>query len=224
MEPKSPPAGCHPPLRPTPDGLWNLELDLAELEKPLDFDRLFGRSAPVEVEVGIGSGYFCAEYAQDHPGVNLLGIDKVSTEVHRTNDKCRRRGLTNVRLLRCDALYFLEDYPPDRSVDVFHVYYSDPWPKTRHHRRRLWQPRFIEILRRTLKPDGRLFMKTDVTDYFEVIDGLLHTCGFLDLVDERRFDLNPLEGDYETNFQRKAIEQGHPLHYQEWRRKVASDE
>lgn len=212
------PCECTPPLRQMADGQWNLELDLAELAKPLDFKALFGRSAPLEIEVGVGSGFFCAEYARDHPEINLLGIDKTGSETHRTNDKCRRRGLTNVRLLRCDALYFLEDYPADHSVDTYHVYYSDPWPKKRHHRRRLWQPRFIEILRRTLKRDGRLFMKTDVTDYFEVIDGLLHASGFLDLVHERRLDLDPLEGDYETNFQRKAIEQGHPLHYQLWRR------
>ncbi|MCB2156975.1 tRNA (guanosine(46)-N7)-methyltransferase TrmB [bacterium] len=218
MESQTPPVDCFPPLRPAPDGHWNLGLDLAELEKPLDFDRLFGRSAPVEIEVGIGSGFFCAEYAKDHPEINLLGIDKTGSETHRTNDKCRRRGLTNVRVLRCDALYFLEDYPPEHSVDTYHVYYSDPWPKKRHHRRRLWQPRFIEILRRTLKPGGRLFMKTDVTEYFEVIDGLLHGADFLELVHERRLDLDPMGGDYETNFQNKAIEQGHPLHYQEWRR------
>jgi tRNA (guanine-N7-)-methyltransferase len=214
----APPAG-EPALRPSPNGGWVVALDLPEVPKPLDPARLFGREAPFEVEVGIGSGYFFSRHAQALPGVNLLGIDKSRPEVLRTADKCRRLGLVNVRVVACDAPYFLEGRLADGVVDTYHVYYSDPWPKTRHHKRRLWTPGFVATVERTLAPGGRLLMKTDVTDYFAVIDGLLRRAPGLELVEERRLDLQPMEGDVPTNFQRKAIEQGHPLHFQEWRRR-----
>ncbi len=194
-------------------------VDLAMLNKPLDWEAIFGRPGRVEIEVGIGSGYFLSRYAQDNPDINLFGMDKEGSEVYRTNDKCRRLGIPNVRLLRCDALYFLTDYPGDASVDAYHIYYSDPWPKTRHHKRRLWRPEIVPMLERTLKSGGDLFMKTDVTEYFEVICQVLGAATQLELVEERRIDIDPIENDYETNFQRKAREKGHPLHYQHWRRK-----
>lgn len=196
-----------------------LIVDLATMPKPLDFDALFGRRAPVEIEIGIGSGYFLSRYAKEHPDVNLLGMDKVGSEVYRTNDKCLRIGARNVRLLRCDAPYFLAEFPAEASIHAIHIYYSDPWPKTKHHKRRLWQPSLVPLLERAIRPGGLLYMKTDVTEYFEVIDGVLRAAENLELVDARRLDLEPMEGDHETNFQRKAREKGHPLHYQLWRRR-----
>jgi tRNA (guanine-N7-)-methyltransferase len=193
-------------------------LDLARLGKPLDFARLFGRPGPVAIEVGIGSGYFLSRYALDRPELNLLGIDQAPGEVRRSADKCTRLGATNVRVLCCDAIYFLYDYPAAASVDEYHVYYSDPWHKRRHQKRRLWRPEFLDVVARTLRPGGALFLKTDVTDYFTVINGLLKGHEAFRLLDDRRLDNEPLEGDYETNFQRKAIRQGHPLHYQQWER------
>jgi tRNA (guanine-N7-)-methyltransferase len=197
----------------------SLVLDLAELAKPLDWDAVFGRRAPVEIEVGVGSGYFLSRYAAQHSQINLFGIEIIGTEVQRAADKCRRAGLTNVRLLRVDAPYFLEDYPAAGSVRAAHVYYSDPWPKTRHHKRRLWTPRFRAILERLLQPGGYVFLKTDVTDYFRVIDRVMKESTVLELVDERRLDEQDMPGDITTNFQRKAIEAGHPLHYQQWRKR-----
>ena len=195
-----------------------LILNLAELTKPLDFDAMFERRAPVEIEIGIGSGYFLSRYAKDHPEVNLLGLDKEMSEVRRTDDKCRRQGAENVRVLKCDAIYFLEDYPAEGSVQALHVYYSDPWPKKRHHKRRLWREDFIRAAERVLAPGGDLFLKTDVTEYFEVIDRVIRTSQCLSLVQEQRLDHEPLAGDYPSNFQTKAIEAGHPLHYQHWRK------
>lgn len=210
MLPNKPPVDAAPPLQ--------IVLELADLRKPLDFTELFGRDAPVEIEVGIGSGYFLSRYGQDHRELNLLGLDKAGSEVRRTQDKCRRLGVSNVRLLRCDAIYFLEDYPPDGSVDAFHVYYSDPWPKTRHHKRRLWRPEFVRQIERVLRPGGLLRLKTDVTEYFGIIRGLLDASPSLALREERRLDIEPMAGDYQTNFQRKAVEAGHPLHFQVWER------
>jgi tRNA (guanine-N7-)-methyltransferase len=195
-----------------------LELELGELVKPLDLAALFGRQAPAELEIGIGSGYFLSRYALDHPELNLLGLDNAGSEVRRTADKCQRLGASNVRVLRVDALYFLEEFPTPGAFQTIHIYYSDPWPKTRHHRRRLWQPRLVPLIERALAPDGILLLKTDVTSYFEVIQQVLGESKLLRCEDTRRIDLEPMSGDYDSNFQRKAVEQGHPLHWQRWRR------
>jgi len=195
-------------------------LDLATLPKPFDWAAAFGRAdARREIEVGIGSGYFLSRHAAEHPEVDILGMDKEGSEVWRTADKLARIGANNARVLRCDALYFLADHVADSDVDAYHIFYSDPWPKKRHHKRRLWRPAIVPILERTMKPGADLFMKTDVTEYFEVIRKVLGEATQLELLEERRIDLDPLPGDHETNFQRKAREQGHPLHWQHWRRK-----
>lgn len=209
---------------PEPQPVPSLLVSLADLPKPLDYKALFGREAPVEIEVGIGSGYFLSRYGSEHPELNLIGLDKVGSEIHRSHDKCRRMGASNVRIVKCDALYFLEDFPPPASVQTIHVYYSDPWPKKRHHKRRVWRPEFIRAAVRCLEPRGRLLMKTDVADYFVVIDRLLRAEPALALVEDRRLDHEPLEGDYVTNFQRKAVAQGHPLHYQVWEKRPESSD
>ncbi len=195
-------------------------IDLAEVPNPFDWDAAFGPGAARnEIEVGIGSGYFLSRYGIAHPGSRILGMDKEGSEVWRTADKLARHGVANARVLRADALYFLAEYVADSSVDAYHIYYSDPWPKTRHHKRRLWRPAIVPILERTMKPGADLFMKTDVSEYFDAIQRVLGGAEKLELVEDRRIDRDPLEGDYETNFQRKAREKGHPLHWQHWRRK-----
>jgi tRNA (guanine-N7-)-methyltransferase len=198
--------------------LPEIELRLGALEKPLDLATLFGREAPTELEIGIGSGYFLSRYALDHQERNLLGLDNAASEVRRSADKCRRLGAGNVRVLRVDALYFLEEFPPPAAFQAIHIYYSDPWPKKRHHKRRLWQPRLVPLLERTLAPGGTLLLKTDVTAYFDVIQEVLGASSLLHCEGTRRIDLEPLPGDYDSNFQRKAVQQGHPLHWQRWRR------
>lgn len=208
----------------------DLVVEMGALDRPHDWDALFGRRAPMELEIGFGSGYFLSRHAVDHPELNLIGIEKAVPEVHRTHDKCRRLlgrarpdAPPNVRLLRGDALYFLEEgFVAPGSLSVVHIYYPDPWPKTRHHRRRLFQPALVPLLERVLAPGGELRIRTDVTEYFDVVKATMAGATLLDLVDERRLDLNPLPNDFETNFQRKARAKGHPLHYQLWRRKESA--
>jgi tRNA (guanine-N7-)-methyltransferase len=121
-------------------------------------------------------------------------------------------------VLRVDALYFLEEYPLTDAFQAIHIYYSDPWPKHRHHRRRLWQPRLVPLVERALISGGTLYLKTDVTEYFDVIQRVLGDAKGLRLVESRRLDEEPMPGDYDSNFQRKAVRQGHPLHWQKWQR------
>lgn len=214
----SSPASSHPPLRPSELGGWDVEVKLGELEKPICFTRLFGREAPVEVEIGSGSGVFLSEEAQRRPDINFLAIEKDGKQVRRAKDKWRRRNLLNVRIVRCDAFYFLEEYIPPASVGAYIILYSDPWFKKRHHKRRVFSPRLLPILERTLKPGGLLTIKTDITDYYEVITSLLGNAPFLEKLYDKRIDVEAVEDDIETNFQRKAREQGHPLHAMQYRK------
>lgn len=187
-------------------------LPLAALTRPLDLPALFGGPAPVELEVGFGSGLFLAAEAQAHPERHYLGIERDLAQVRRTAEKIRRRGCPNVRLCHVDAFYFLEEFPPEGAFAAVHIYFSDPWPKTRHHKRRLFQPRLLPPLARIMAPGALLRVKTDVSAYHAVIRELLLGAPFLEPLMERRLDLEPLEGDTITNYQRKALEAGHPIH------------
>ena len=170
---------CTPPLRASELGGWDLEIPLGSLPKPLDPDAVFGRHAPLEVEIGSGSGLFLSVEAARRPEVNFLAIEQNQGEVKRAKDKWRRRKLLNTRIIRCDALYFLEEFPLPHSVSSYIILFSDPWPKLRHHKRRLFQPRLVPILERTLAPGGFLTIKTDVTEYYEVIVPLFKNAPFL---------------------------------------------
>lgn len=200
--------------------LANWILDLRTTGKPLNWETIFGNNRPVELEVGCGTGMFISKYAADNPEINLVGLDKCSGIVHRTAQKTRRLQLENVKLLRFEALYFVDDYVPPASLRAIHCYYSDPWHKRSHHRRRLWQRPFLVACHKALQEGGLLYMKTDVTDYYTAISKVFAASGDLfEQVSSQRLDQVPLEGDYESNFQLKARAKGHPLYYEVWRKK-----
>ena len=193
--------------------------ELGELSRPLDLPALFGRPGRFELEIGFGSGIFLAIEAAARPDVNFLGIEHDRGQVYRTKDKMLRRGITNVRLLCCDAPYLLEEgYIAPHSVETCHIYFSDPWPKKRHHKRRLFSPRLLPLLDRILAEHADLRVKTDVTEYYDVIEPLLSSALFLHKEVDLRLDITPLEGDIVTNFQNKAIAKGHPIHMMVYRR------
>lgn len=213
------PTLCRPAPQPVEGGGWDLEVRLADLEKPLNPDALFGRSAPLAIEIGSGSGLFLATEAARHPGTNFLAIEKERSEVFRAKDKWNRRALWNTRVIHCDAHYFLEEYPRDHAVARYIILFSDPWFKKRHHKRRVFQPRLVPILERTLAPGGELFIKTDITEYHTVMRELLDPQPFLEVVDERDVNINPPADDIVTNYQRKAVLAGRPIHQVIYRRR-----
>lgn len=200
--------------------LTNWLLDLRAVEKPLQWPAIFQNDRPVELEVGCGTGLFLSKYAADHQELNLIGIDKCTGLVFRTAQKTRRLKLENVKLLRFEALFFLQDYIPQGGLHALHCYYSDPWPKRSHHRRRVWQKPFLEAAHKALQAEGRLYMKTDVTEYFLAIQKAFASVPELFTLElDQRLDEVPLAGDYESNYQLKARRKGHPLHYQIWRKR-----
>ncbi len=144
-----------------------------DLDGKIDFMRIFGRPGPIHIEIGAGKGTFLLNQARAQPNDNFLGIEWARKYYRYAVDRMGRWGLTNVRIIRTDAAAFLANFIPDNSVECFHVYFPDPWPKKRHHKRRFISPANLEHLIRCLRRSGELRIATDHADYFEVIKKLI---------------------------------------------------
>lgn len=137
-------------------------------------ERLFsGAGAPLEVEIGCGKGKFLLARAGECPGINFLGVDRVKKWMKRGILRGTRRRLTNVKFVKAEIRAMMAEYFPPESVDVFHVYFPDPWPKRRHQKRRLVSADFLSEVHGKLKPGGLLEIATDHADYFESMLGAL---------------------------------------------------
>lgn len=183
-----------------------------ELASPVDFIQIFGRSGPVHIEIGSGKATFLLNQAKAQPEVNFLGIEWARKYWRHAIDRIGRWGVSNVRIVRADAPVFLRDFVAEGSVDCFHIYFPDPWPKKRHHKRRLLQPSNVELLVRCLKPGGTIRIATDHADYFEQINKV--TAALSDNLQEIEF-LRPAgarQGELTgTNYERKYIKDGRPV-------------
>jgi tRNA (guanine-N7-)-methyltransferase len=132
----------------------------------LDWAQVFRNAEPVEIELGSGDGSFLVEYARLHPERSFLGVERLMGRIRKLDREGRRAGLQNLRGVRVECGYFTEYLVPPESVAAFHIYFPDPWPKKRHAKNRLVQPRLADSLQRALTPTGSVFLRTDHPDYF----------------------------------------------------------
>ncbi len=183
------------------------------LDGKIDFVRVFGRVGPVHIEIGTGKGTFLLNQARAQPGDNFLGIEWARKYYRYAVDRIGRWGLTNVRIIRTDAATFLADFIPDNSVECFHIYFPDPWPKKRHHKRRFICPANLEHLLRCLKTGGQLKIATDHIDYFEQIKTVLATRNEklqeIDFLPTAGAEASEWVG---TNFERKYLKDQRPIY------------
>ena len=141
-----------------------------ELEHgPIDFDKLFDRTAPTILEIGFGNGLSLAEMAENHPQTNFFGVEVHTPGVGSCLVQVKKRGLTNVRLSMDDAVEVVKQQIADASLERIQIFFPDPWHKKRHHKRRLIQPEFVKALLLKLKPGGHLHVATDWQNYAEHI-------------------------------------------------------
>jgi tRNA (guanine-N7-)-methyltransferase len=187
-------------------------LEPAEPPTPLNWPQVFGNDHPLELEVGFGKGLFLLNACQACPNVNFLGIEILRKYQLYAATRFAKRGMRNVRLVKADAREFLRDYVSDESFQAIHVYFPDPWWKKRHLKRRLFTSEFAAQCERTLGSGRRLYVVTDVSDYFVVITKLLEQHTRLKLLPppdpkEATHDL-----DYLTNFERKFRKIGRPIY------------
>ena len=134
-------------------------------EKSLPLHTCFPSSSPIEVDIGCGRGRFLLARAQGHPNVNFIGIDQSLLRLRKIDRKAVSRNLDNIRLVHADASRILAMLPA-QSISTFYVFFPDPWPKRRHHVRRLVSPSFINLIFQALAPRGSIHLCTDHADYF----------------------------------------------------------
>jgi tRNA (guanine-N7-)-methyltransferase len=134
---------------------------------PLALDALFGRTAPVTLEIGFGDGASLLQQAMQHPERNFLGIEVHRPGVGRLLSRCHEAGLGNLRVINHDAVEVLNQQIADNSLDCVQLFFPDPWHKKRHHKRRLLQPAFAALILRKLSPGGQFHMATDWQAYAE---------------------------------------------------------
>ena len=136
----------------------------------LDLEKVFARKAPLHVDLGCGDGSFLCALAQRLPNKNFLGIERMSGRVRAAARKAA--SLNNVRLLQIESSYAVRYLFPARSVETFYLLFPDPWPKRRHHRRRLLTPDFLTSVHTVLEQDGVMYVATDHLDYFRKIQDI----------------------------------------------------
>ena len=188
-------------------------MGLEDLDGEKIFTRIFGRPGPIHIEIGSGKGGFLLKEAISRPDANFLGIEWAARYYRYSVDRLGRWGLKNVRIIRTDAVFFLTEFVPDSSVDCFHIYFPDPWPKKRHHKRRFFCAVSLKHILRALKTGGELKIATDHAEYFGLIKGLIAAEN--DRLEEIEFipsagaDAGEWVG---TNFERKYLKQKIPIY------------
>jgi len=135
------------------------------LPRLLDLDAAFGRQAPKILEIGFGMGTATAQVAQDNPDTDYLGVEVHTPGVGNLLKLVQEQGLRNVRVIQHDAVEVLRNMIADASLDGIHIFFPDPWPKKRHHKRRLLQAEFLKLLCEKLKPGAYLHFATDWEEY-----------------------------------------------------------
>jgi tRNA (guanine-N7-)-methyltransferase len=183
---------------------------LEDSARPLDFAAAFGRMGPTVVEIGFGSGEHLLARAAAEPARNFLGIDVHEPGVGRALREIASQGLTNVRLMCADAADVLLHSVAAGSVDELVVYFPDPWPKKRHHKRRLIQPEFAQLLARALVAGGRLRLATDWADYAAQMRAVLDTTAGLANASADGFCPRPTDRPL-TRFELRGQRLGHDV-------------
>lgn len=141
----------------------------------LDPKTIFDNDNPLEVDLGCGDGSFLIAMAKKYPERNFLGVERLLGRVKKVARKAQKAGLTNCKVLRLESKYVIEWLFPEESIDRLHLLCPDPWPKARHHKNRLVQQDFLEVLYGVLKPGGEFCFKTDHEEYFEWVEEELKT-------------------------------------------------
>jgi tRNA (guanine-N7-)-methyltransferase len=172
----------------------------------LDLAQLFGRIAPLHVDLGCGNGSFLCELAQDFPRKNFLGIERLTKRVEKVRRKAEMTD--NLRVLGTDTLFAVQYLLPESSVEAFYLLFPDPWPKRRHQHRRIFTVEFLDAVAAVLEQNGVLRVATDQLDYFQRIERLCRADSRFEAVPRTRDDaVLPL-----TKFEGTFRQQGVPIY------------
>ncbi|MCW8884765.1 MAG: tRNA (guanosine(46)-N7)-methyltransferase TrmB [Motiliproteus sp.] len=175
----------------------------------LDFEQLFGRKAPVVLEIGFGMGDSLLAMAEAQPEMDFIGIEVHRPGVGRLLNNATKAGLSNLRVYKEDALEVLDRCIEDASLDCLQLFFPDPWPKKKHHKRRMVQPAFAQQLRLKLKIGGNFHMATDWEPYAEHMMEVMSVAeGYENAAGNGNYSPQP-EHRPDTKFQRRGEKLGH---------------
>jgi tRNA (guanine-N7-)-methyltransferase len=177
-------------------------------EEKLDFLKIFGNKNTT-MEIGFGMGLATAEIAQVNPDKNYLGIEVHRPGIGRLLWEIKNRNLSNIRIIEYDAVHVTEKMIARGSLDAIHIFFPDPWPKKRHHKRRLIQRPFTQTLADKLKPEGYLYVVTDWEKYaFWALEELRATAGLLNVYEDFA---PPQIWRPKTRFEQKGLDKEHVI-------------
>jgi tRNA (guanine-N7-)-methyltransferase len=187
-------------------------LSIADEVGKLSYREVFGNDHPVELEIGSGKGTFLLTISAVQPDTNFIGIEWAKAYAAFAADRLRRHGQMNCRMVGAEATWWIRCHIPDSSLAAVHIYFPDPWPKARHHKRRLIQLPFLKEVHRILKRGGKLRLVTDHADYFAHMKQTLEAQNDLTIIS---FD-SPVatQGNGKdglivgTNFEKKYVAEG----------------
>jgi tRNA (guanine-N7-)-methyltransferase len=190
-----------------------------ELPKPWEAAVIFGREAPLVVEVGSGKGLFMRSAAAAAPDLNFLGIEIVEKYAKFSAAGLVKRSLTNAVMVAGDGLRIFGELLPDASLEAVHVYFPDPWWKKRHRKRRVMNEGFLKNVERTLKPGCSLHFWTDVEEYFTTTLELIKDCTSLVGPIEVAEKAPEHDLDYRTHFERRMRQHSEAVYRSEFEKK-----
>ena len=177
----------------------------------LDLDALFGRRAPRVLEIGFGNGDSLVQLAAADPARDFLGIEVHDPGIGHCMIAARAAGISNLKLIAHDAIDVLDTQIPPRSLARLNLYFPDPWPKKRHHKRRIVQPAFLELCAARLESKGSLHIATDWANYAEHIDEILSESPRFTLAERREHDGDAPLDRPQTKFERRGMRHGHRI-------------
>lgn len=204
-----------PDLRVDPD-------EVREKGWPALFAGDLARPFPMVVEIGFGRGEFLWNLALEHPGVAHVGVDVSFKRVLKMARRLARTAIRNVRLVEATGEEMVRELLPESCVGTFWINFPDPWPKRRHHRRRLIQPPFLRDLALRLEPGGRVELATDHPGYAEWIDALLRAEPLLENAHAPKPFLRKVPGRLQTAYQLEWLREGRSLCFWSYRRRSGS--
>lgn len=183
-----------------PDAAWVTITDICE---PLDWRALFDNDHPVEIDLGAGDGGFVANRAKANPGTNFLAVERLLGRARKIVKKAFRQNLPNLRVLRLETSYLMRYMVPAQSVSIVHLMFPDPWPKRRHHERRIVQSEFVKSVAVALQPGGEFRFTTDHAEYFSVAVPVIQAEPLL-----KSAPLWDFAADPQTEFQTEFLAEG----------------
>jgi len=191
------------------DELWPI-YGIADIHTTLDLDLLFPRQAPRFVEIGFGMGTSLLQMAKNYPDRDFIGIEVHRPGVGSTLTRLHDEQLSNLKIINHDAVEILKQCIAENSLDGVYLFFPDPWHKKKHHKRRIVQPSFVQMVHHCLKPGGIFHIATDWENYAAHIMNVMSSSpGFINDTGDGRFSLR--QGRPETKYEHRGQRLGHDV-------------